>query len=375
MPASRRSFLAGALALPAASVLPGFSPANEPRLAFRTLGRTGLRVSAVGMGCMITSDPSVIQRAADLGINYFDTARDYQSGNNERMVGAALKGRRDKVLISTKSAAGTGREALAELDTSLRELGTGHVDIWHLHSKDHAGEITDDLREAQRIAKKAGKIRFAGVSTHTPNAIQAEVLRNGHFDAVLLVYNFMVGPADDAFLAAMQKGGVGVVAMKVMAGGTKDPDAPARTKQIMKRPGSALAALKWVLHSPVVATTIPSMTDHDQVDENMLAMAAPFTDADGKTLAARAGQIRDRYCRMCNACSGTCAQGLPVREVLRSVMYAEGYGQFALGRERFGRLPGALRQVRCGDCPGCTVNCPNGVAVARRVSLAQTWFA
>jgi len=375
MSTSRRSFLAGGLALPAASALPGLDAPKTPPVAFRTLGRTGLKVSAVGMGCMITSDPSVIQRAADLGINYFDTARDYQSGNNERMVGAALKGRRDKVLIVTKSAAATGRKALAELDTSLRELGTGHVDIWHLHSKDQPADITDDLREAQLAAKKAGKIRFAGVSTHTPNAIQAEVLKNGHFDVVLSVYNFMVGAGADAFLAAMQKAGVGVIAMKVMAGGMKAPDAPARAKRVMQRPGAALAALKWVLSHPAVATTIPSMTDHDQVDENIAAMASAFNGADGKVLEARAGEIRDTYCRMCNACSGTCSQGLPVREVLRSVMYAEGYGQFALGREHFAQLPEPLRQVRCGDCQGCSVECPNGVAVARRVSLAQAWFA
>src|SRR5664279_2211431 len=81
-------------------------PAAPAKLDYRTLGRTGLKVTTVGMGCMITSDPSVITRAADLGINYFDTARGYQHGNNERMVGAALAGKRKRIVLSTKSAAG-----------------------------------------------------------------------------------------------------------------------------------------------------------------------------------------------------------------------------------------------------------------------------
>ncbi len=80
------------------------STAKSPvKLDYRTLGRTGLKVTTVGFGCMITSDPSVIERAADIGINYFDTARGYQHGNNERMVGAALGARRKQVILSTKS--------------------------------------------------------------------------------------------------------------------------------------------------------------------------------------------------------------------------------------------------------------------------------
>ena len=332
-----------------------------------------MKVTTLGFGCMITSDPSVIQRAVDLGINYFDTAREYQNGNNERLTGAALKGRRDKVYISSKTEGETKQAALDQLDTSLKELGTDHLDIWHLHSKDRPGDLTDDLREAQRIAKKAGKIRFAGVSTHAPGEMQEQILKNSHFDVVLLSYNFMNGGPNEAFLQAMHHAGIGVVAMKVMAGGVKDPKAKAR--RFMTRPGAAAAALRWVLRNPIIATAIPSMTDNDQLDENMLAMAGSFNDADAKVLSARAGEIHDSYCRMCGACNGQCARGLPVREVLRSVMYAEGYGQFALGREHFLKLPSEAQSVRCSECPKCTIECPNGVRVAHRAALAQAWFA
>jgi heterodisulfide reductase subunit C len=78
---------------------------------------------------------------------------------------------------------------------------------------------------------------------------------------------------------------------------------------------------------------------------------------------------------MCGKCKGTCAQGLPVEDLIRFASYADGYGQFALGREQFQRLPDAQANIRCGECETCTVHCPYGVRVAARVSRAQELFA
>ena len=143
-----------------------FSPSEPapktPKLEFRMLGNTGMKVTSVAFGCMITSDPSVIERAIDLGVNYFDTARVYQGGNNERMVGAALRGHRDQVYLSTKSVARDKAGLLAHLDTSLKELGTDHVDIWYLHSYQKPEDIKDELLEAQEIAETAGQDPLQG---------------------------------------------------------------------------------------------------------------------------------------------------------------------------------------------------------------------
>jgi predicted aldo/keto reductase-like oxidoreductase len=78
---------------------------------------------------------------------------------------------------------------------------------------------------------------------------------------------------------------------------------------------------------------------------------------------------------MCGKCDGTCAKGLPVADVLRFLTYADGYGQFALGRERFMELSSEHASVRCGDCAACTVKCPFGVQVSSRVARAQEMFA
>ena len=112
MNSSRRNFLATGLALPAAASAsrssgpadakpPAKPAAAAPGFTYRTIGSTGLKVTSVGFGCMVTSDGSVIERAADVGITYFDTARGYSNGNNERMVGAALKNKRKNLVLSS----------------------------------------------------------------------------------------------------------------------------------------------------------------------------------------------------------------------------------------------------------------------------------
>jgi uncharacterized protein len=374
---SRRGFLAAGLAAPGLTLSPAplkQPETKKPQLTYRTLGKTGLKVTTVSFGTMITSDASVIERAADLGISYFDTARGYQSGNCERMVGAALKNVRKNVTLSTKSPAKTKEALLADLDTSLRELQTDYIDIWYLHAKNKPEEVQDDLIEAQQMARKAGKIRFCGISIHPgePNMFETIIGKN-HFDVLLVVYNFANAGKIDQSIADTAKAGIGVVAMKVMAGGSKAKEE--NLKSILGRDGAMLAALKFSLKNPNITCAIPSMTDNDQLDQNLNAMAAGFSDSDQRILAARLREIGPIYCRMCGACSGTCAKGLPVPDVLRSVMYAEGYGEFALGREQFRTLPSELAGVRCADCSECTVHCANGVRVVERLSRAQEIFA
>jgi hypothetical protein len=316
---------------------------------------------------MITSDPSVITRAADLGINYFDTARSYQHGNNERMVGAALGSKRKQVVLSTKTEARDKAGQLAQLDTSLKELNTDYVDIWYLHSKNSPDEVHDDMIEALQLAKQQGKARFGGISTHSSQQMIPWMVQKGVFDVVLMQYNFTMGSSLEQTIDMAAKAGMGVAALKVMAGGPRN--------QKLTQPGALLAALKWAISKPGIATAIPSMTDMAQLDENLKAMAEPISVDDHKVLAAHLEIIKPLYCRMCGKCEGTCAQGLPVADVLRFLTYADGYGQFALGRERFLELTSEQISARCGNCVECTVKCPHGVEVQRRMERAQELFA
>ena len=388
-PSSRRNFLAAGLALPAAGLAhpptKSRSPAKPqdvvkrqpPKFTYRTLGKTGLKPTAVGFGCMITSDQSVIERAADIGITYFDTARGYQGGNNERMVGAALKAKRNSLILSSKTHAPTKEGALADLDTSLKELGTDHLDIWYLHAKSKPEQLTDELMEAQNIAKQQGKIRFAGVSTHggQPELFPA-VIAKKHFDVILTAYNFTMDPSMDGLIQSAKDAGIGIVAMKVMAGGFRQIKPGNPRYDTFQRDGAMLSMLKWVLRNKNVDTTIPSITDFDQLDQNLKAMSEPFTPADEKLLAARLEHLRPLYCRMCGNCDGVCAEGPagrrpdPLRLLCRRLRPVR-HGARA--------VPGPAGRI-CRMCAApiaseCTISCPHGVRVSERVSRAQELFA
>jgi len=378
---SRRNFLAAGLALPAAASATRSSggqsqsssparPSSGPALQYKTLGKTGLKVTTVGFGCMITSDPTVITRAADMGINYFDSSRNYQGGQNERMVGAALGAKRKNIFLASKCDRNDGASILAELDTSLKELGTDYLDVWHLHGKNNPAQISDDLVAAQRKAKEQGKIRFIGVSCHQNLPAIVDRLIEAKIDVVQAQYSFAQDATWTPAVEKLAQAGIGVIAMKVMArAGGRGQAAPQRPANF------GASALRWVIKNPNVATTVPSMTDNDQLEENFAAMAHPFGDADSKILSARLEQIRPYYCRTCGQCDGQCPKGLPVPEMVRFVMYADGYGQFPLGRENFQRLAQEHQDVRCGDCASCAVQCPHGVNVAVQLARAQELFA
>jgi len=337
-----------------------------------------MKVSTVGYGCMITSDPSVITRAVDMGINYFDSSRHYQNGQNERMVGAALGAKRKDVFVSTKAdGPWTGPSILEQLDTSLKELNTDHVDVWLLHGLGSGEQITDELVEAQRKAKQQGKVRFIGMSTHNLPAVADRVIE-AKLEIVQAQYNFTSAAEWAPAIVKLNQAGVGLVAMKVMAarggGGRRGGGQPAAAPAAPPA-GRMTAALKWVIKNPVIATTVPSMTDIDQLEQNFAVMGQSFTDSDQKVLTATLKEIRPYFCSMCGQCEGQCPKGLPARDLVRFVMYADGYGQFPLGREGFLKMSAEHQAIRCGDCSSCAIKCPYGVRVAEMAMRAQELFA
>jgi len=372
---SRREFIMGGLAAQAAA-----HKASVP-LRHRILGKTGLKATEVSYGCEAVSDVTVLQRALDLGINFFDTARPYEGGRNESVLRAALGTRRKEVIVCSRSYGKDARTVKRELDESLQELGTDYLDIWYLGAKDTPDSVPDDMLEVQLAAQKAGKVRFRGLSTHRLPGMRDFILQRGRFEVVQVAYNFTMGtPRDrlktdptalEAMLEELKKAGVGVVAIKVMGGGYRGPASSDPLRSVYQRPGAHVAALRWALRHDRVQSASVRMADREQLEENIRAMERPFSEEDRKLLAAHLGRIGPLVCRMCGACDGACPKRLPVSELVRCATYADGYGVYAMGRERFNRLPPVVRQVRCADCAACAVRCPNGVQVQERLVRAQ----
>ncbi|MGO9892802.1 MAG: aldo/keto reductase [Bryobacteraceae bacterium] len=351
-----------------------------------------MKVCPVGVGVGFTPDPSVIARAVDLGVNYFDTANDYSNGNSERLLAVGLKGiPRDKVIVVSKTPAKTRGAFMADLEDSLKNLGTDRIDIWLLHARSKPEEVPDELLEAGDAARKQGKIHFFGVSTHDLDLMADHFVKAGNIDAVTFTYNFTMGTGREAAIAKLTKAGIGLTAMKVMAAnGGVLPDfsamtagrgqgrGPGRGSGMPPRPAAIknpLPALKWVIRNPMVATTIPGVRDVEMLEMNLKALTQEFTTDDEKLLSARNEEIRPYYCRMCYSCRGQCPKGMPVPDQLRILAYADFYGDFPLAQRSFSALPKEVRALRCGDCPTCSVRCPNGVKVADRLIRAQELLA
>jgi uncharacterized protein len=371
---SRRKFLQAGLVLPAAGFVashPDVFSQTAAVQAFRTLGKTGLKVSAVGCGVgYVNLDPAVVARAAELGVNYFDTARGY--GKSEDVAGAALKGRRDKVVIATKTDGKTRAEIFKDIDTSLKALQTDYVDIWHLHSRDTPDAITDEAVEACETLKKQGKTRFIGVSAHDIYAVVDKILKIGKFDVVQTTYSYPIGShLRTAAIRRLHDAGIGVVAMKVViaVAGFVPP------KELRLKNEGPLAAVKWVLMNPAISTTVPFAKNMAEVEMNFRAMKEPYTIEDEKMLYARNEEIRSRYCRMCYECKGKCPNGVPVTDEMRFLAYNDFGGTLEYAQHNFGRLPQEILNVRCSDCSSCAVECPNGVDVRNRLIRAQQLLA
>ncbi len=373
---SRRKFLQAGLFLPAAGLVSSkgsesFMPATEG-LVYRTLGKTGLKVTAVGCAAGSIPDPDILARALDLGVNYYDTARIYGQGKSEEILGRAIKGKRDKIVLASKTYSNTKDTILKDIETSLKMLGTDHLDIYHQHSRHEPKEITDEMIETMELVKKQGKTRFIGVSTHDPNAMVDFILKVGKFDAVQTTYSYAIGaPYRDAAIAKLHDAGIGVIAMKVViAQATPKGD---KGNHLSNEGG--LAAIKWVLRNPAIATTVPWAETLEELEINFRAMTEGYTPEDEWMLFARSEQIRDLYCRMCFQCKGKCPKGVPVADELRFLAYNDFKGNFHEAREGFWSLPREIRNVRCSDCTECAIQCPNGVKVRDRLMRAQDLLA
>ena len=375
---SRRRFLQAGLALPAVGLLSGKSlgallPQPSPSgLAFRTLGKTGLKVTSVGCAAGAIPNPDILARALDLGINYYDTARIYGQGKSEEILGRAIKGKRDKIVLASKTYSNTRETILKDIETSLQLLGTDHLDIYHQHSRHTPQEITDEMIETMELIKQQGKTRFIGVSTHDPNAMVDFILKVGKFDAVQTTYSYAIGaPYRDGAIAKLYNAGVGIIAMKVVIA-TATPKGD--TGNHLSNEGG-LAAIKWVLNNPAISTTVPWSETIEELEINFRAMTEEYTPENEKILFARSEQIRELYCRMCFQCKGKCPKGVPVADELRFLAYNDFKGNFHEAREGFWELPREIRNIRCSDCTECVVQCPNGVKVRDRLIRAQELLA
>jgi aryl-alcohol dehydrogenase-like predicted oxidoreductase len=290
----RRIFVGGVLA---GLATPRPAKPRSGDIPKRVLGRTGEKLTIIGEGgarfhlVSFEEGKAVVQRAYDLGINYFDMARSYFEGRAEEVYGAVIPAFRKNIFLTTKSGQRTRKGAEADLETSLKKLRTDYVDLWQMHGVNKKQDLERILApggamEAFQAAKKAGKCRFIGYSNCRDPEVHVEMLRHAErFDTALMPLHvadtsFSESPnmsfEKTALPAALQPG-VGILGIKIFG------------NAFLLRTFSVGDCLRYTLSLPVTAValgfcTIGQLEDDVRVAQNF----NPLGEEERNTLRARA---------------------------------------------------------------------------------------
>jgi hypothetical protein len=252
----------------------------------------------------------------------------------------------------------TTEEFLKKLDISLKRLGLDYVEILYHHGVSNKESVVyEPVLKALEKAKKEGKIRFAGISTHMnePEVVHATV-DSKSYDVILVAYNYQqkhYAEVRNAIARAAQAG-IGIVGMKAILGRRQSPAVQ-----------SAAAALKWVLQDPNVHTIVPGFTAFEEMETDLVVLENPNLTEDEKKTVQKEASLTSLYCQGCNQCLKQCRDQLPVPDLMRAYMYTYGYRNLALAQDLLLslNLPGRA----CEDCSQCSVKCSVGFNVSAKI--------
>jgi hypothetical protein len=348
----------------------------------RRLGRTEVHVSDISLGASRidgAKGEEIVRLALERGVTYVDTAPDYSAQGSEEAIGRAIAGRRQGLFLATKWCtpighlpAGTPVARYQEVvEASLRRLGTDWVDLVHVHSCDTVDRILDpNLHEAFDRLREAGKARFLGFSTHTPNLVQVveAAVDSGRFDVMMLAYHHGIWPELGALIErARREQDMGVVAMKTLKGAKHHGLAGFRAEA----DAYSQAAFKWVLGNPQVSCLVVSFSELQHVDEYLWASGQSLDPADVAILRRYDEETRGSYCAPhCGACLDHCPERLSIPDVLRHRMYFEDYGWEKEGMRLYARLE--KQASVCAGCSApCTGSCPVGIPIREHLVEAH----
>jgi len=346
----------------------------EPKIVYRTLGKTGIKLPIVSMGVMRADNPNLVRAALDKGIQHLDTAHGYQRGRNEEMLGEVLKDYpRNSYTIATKiSPPGQDRRSGSYTDEftkegfmemfnlSLERLGLEYVDILYHHGvSSREGLMFEPLADVMKKVKKSRRARFLGVSTHSNEAeVLVAAAESGFIDVVLTAYNFTKNVEEmNAAIGKAANAGLGIIAMKPMAGLFFDKE--------KQHPINTQAALKWVLQNPNVHTSIPGFTAFDHLEDSFAIMENPELTEEERRHLEEGKNMASLYCIGCQKCLSQCRKNLPIPDFMRAFMYTYGYSNLEKAYDLLTDLD--LSNDPCSGCNTCTVTCTKNFDVASKI--------
>ena len=311
------------------------------------LGKTDLMVSRIGIGGIPIVRPpeneaiKVIQRALDLGVNFIDTAWRYHP--SEERIGKAIAGRREQVIIATKTATRDKGDkakatALEQLEMSLKDLKTDYIDLWQFHGINTFEEYEQVLRpgeamEAAQEALQAGKIRHIGISGHSME-VALKAVSSGLFEAIQFPFNFVNNDAADELVPLAREHDVGFIAMKPLAGG-----------QLR----DANLAIKYLLQFDNVVPDpgIQKIEEIEEIADIVNSGSWELTPQEWQEIGAIRARLGRRFCQWCRYCL-PCPQGVDIPSLM-NVHCVDNYGAGFISRMAEA-VESAKNCVQCGEC-------------------------
>ncbi len=405
---SRRSFLKyTGTAVIGASMLGKneFANSNGPHykpetgMLYRRLGKTELMISEICLGNASISlsqqlgpflfkkwlrdRGAIINKLLDLGGNIFSTDEMYH--NTIELLGEAVKHRQKEVYFAIGLNPRTEPEMRSSLEKALKQLYTETIDLAFLHASGN-----DESFEALRKFRQEGKVRFIGMSCHDPR-MHTWAIKKGYVDWIHIPYNRLSrmkqGPIDlpgtESVLKLAKENDVGVIVIKPMTGNfiphwakeTVDPEVQEIMKKLKNYGPENLyqAMLKWILQNPNVASCAVGMDTVQQVVENVEAVKTrKLSVVQQELLDMYANHADKDYCRMCETCSPSCPQGIPIPDILRFRMYYKNYGQTDRAKYLYNKLTAHQKATGCNRCGICEEKCPNKLSIVKKLQEAHS---
>jgi uncharacterized protein len=385
---TRRDFFRASTAVAAGSVVPAppgapvdQRPERRRVRRYKPLGKTGWKVSDISAGAG-QREPGMVDYLFGSGINLINTS--YQYAGHEEVIGKILPKWRSKVFVVDMwdpplvTATATKATLLEGIDIALKRLNTTYIDCMMIQSIGHPryGGIeriqNPAIYEAWDEAKRSGKIRFAGASSHGVKMIEEMGwgIDNDRFDVILVGANFLTHGIEPVLKKARAKG-VATIAMKTMTAYKSDLNIRALQDS---NTNARQAVIKWVLASDLFDTMVIGMRNYDQVNEYLAVSGTTELSSEDKGyLDIVAQAIGSEYCRPgCDGCYRSCPHGVPIWDILRYRMYFENYGEEKYAMAKYRQVPVSQTPLKCQTCPGpCDGACRYGLRIRERLLEAH----
>ena len=315
----------------------------------RYFGKTGMKIKRVGFGGIpiqrISQEDTnkVIDELEKCGVNFIDTARGYTV--SEEYLGNAIKGRREKFYIATKSMSRDYESMKRDIEISLKNLQTDYIDLYQMHNVKPAEYDTlfgeDKAYRALLEAKEQGKIKHIGITSHGLETVEKAV-ESDKFETIQFPYNIVENQADEVFKRAYEKG-VGTIVMKPLAGGAID---------------DGTLAMKYLLSREYIDVAIPGMDSPQQVIENTdVLQNYELTEEDNKKIAKIKSELGTNFCRRCEYCL-PCPTGINIPQNFLLEGYYNRYNLKDWAVDRYRGLAENERASNCIECGACQKKCP-----------------